>query len=278
MMEKFVKLPVFSARSLVRTCRLPAYIAFAALFMVLFLFLTPPIYTGAGWGFLTRVPGLSGDYPLYLTRFLLSFVLLGVLPLCVALAWGDKPSALGLRFSAAPLRWYHLAVFSVVAFLFGVSGAFSDGLYRYYPYSHSLVLDVLEKGWAAFLPHAFLYGFLYYLPWEFFFRGFLLLPMARELEERAGDPRSEDRTAPGGSGSGGGFPALMAAIVAFQTIPSTLLHFGHPFAELLSAIPAGLFFGWLAYRTRSIFPGLLLHFLVGMGTDITIIFLQRGTP
>jgi membrane protease YdiL (CAAX protease family) len=83
---------------------------------------------------------------------------------------------------------------------------------------------------------------VYYVGWEFLFRGFLLFG----LEEEYG--------------------AVLAILV--QTIPSTIVHIGKPASEAFGAIAAGLLFGYLAIRTRSILYPLLLHAVVGIGTDV----------
>jgi membrane protease YdiL (CAAX protease family) len=85
---------------------------------------------------------------------------------------------------------------------------------------------------------------IYYCGWEFLFRGFMLLG----LEQRAG--------------------AVMAILI--QTIPSAVVHIGKPVAESFAAILAGWVFGYLAYRTRSILYPLLLHAVVGIGTDMFV--------
>ncbi len=89
---------------------------------------------------------------------------------------------------------------------------------------------------------------VYYLGWEFFFRGFLLFG----LEKRYG--------------------ALTAILI--QTIPSAIVHIGKPASESFGAIFAGLFFGYVAIRTRSIFYPLLLHAVVGIGTDVFVTLRQ----
>lgn len=82
---------------------------------------------------------------------------------------------------------------------------------------------------------------VYYIAYESFFRGFL--PFS--LKERLGS----------------------AAAIGVQTLASTLFHIGKPAAETFGAIPAGILFGLLAFRTRSIFYGLLIHWYIGALTD-----------
>jgi membrane protease YdiL (CAAX protease family) len=85
---------------------------------------------------------------------------------------------------------------------------------------------------------------VYYLGWEFLFRGVMLF----HLEEK--------------------FGVVMAILM--QTIPSALIHIGKPVGESLLSVPAGLLFGYVAIRTRSIWYPMILHALVGLGIDLFI--------
>ncbi|HDQ45568.1 MAG TPA: CPBP family intramembrane metalloprotease [bacterium] len=84
----------------------------------------------------------------------------------------------------------------------------------------------------------------FYFGWEFFFRGFILFGLERR------------------------FGALGAILI--QTIPSAIVHIGKPAGESFGAILAGLLFGYLAVRTRSIYYPLLLHAILGIATDIFV--------
>jgi membrane protease YdiL (CAAX protease family) len=53
---------------------------------------------------------------------------------------------------------------------------------------------------------------------------------------------------------------------------STMLHHGHPPIEVFGAIAAGLAWGFIAYRTRSILSGLGQHALLGIVLDWTLIY------
>lgn len=85
---------------------------------------------------------------------------------------------------------------------------------------------------------------IYYISWEFLFRGFMLFGLEKK------------------------FGALTAILI--QTIPSAIVHIGKPVSESFGAIFAGLVFGYLAIRTRSILYPLLLHAAVGIGTDVFV--------
>mgnify|MGYP001223006904 CR=1 FL=1 len=95
-----------------------------------------------------------------------------------------------------------------------------------------------------FLQYAVGRVLLFYVAWEFFFRGFLLFG----IRDAVGD----------------------AMAIAITTLPSALWHIGYPVGELYSSIAAGLLFGWLAVRTRSILWPLLLHAGIGLVTDLSI--------
>jgi membrane protease YdiL (CAAX protease family) len=85
---------------------------------------------------------------------------------------------------------------------------------------------------------------VYYVGWEFFFRGVMLF------------------------GLEGQYDAVTGILV--QTIPSTIVHIGKPASENFAAILAGLAFGYMAIRTRSILYPLVLHAIVGIGTDVFV--------
>ena len=83
---------------------------------------------------------------------------------------------------------------------------------------------------------------VYYVAFEFFFRGFML----RALEPFWG----------------------LGAALWVQALLSALIHLGSPLPELLGAIPAGLLFGVVAVRGRSLLWPVLLHLIIGFSTDV----------
>lgn len=242
-----------------------SYLALASLSCLLYSAYTPPLLTPSAAASIPLLGALPGDLPGYWARFTLSFLLLGAAPAALALAFREKPAELGLSLKAPLLRkpWFWLLV--PVAVGAGAAGALSPDLGSFYPYSRDLIARVREAGLGPFIGHYAAYFLLYYVPWEFFFRGFLLFPFALAAERslKAGD-QSGDRA------------TVLAAAVLFQTIPSTLLHFGHPLSELLGAVAGGIVFGLLAWRTRSILPGLILHAAMGLGTDGFIVLKGAG--
>jgi membrane protease YdiL (CAAX protease family) len=80
---------------------------------------------------------------------------------------------------------------------------------------------------------------------EFFFRGFLLFGFAR-------------------------FIGPSAVYVAL--IPYCMIHFGKPLPETIGAIIAGIVLGKMALASKSIFPGILIHCMVGCLMDCLSIY------
>lgn len=87
--------------------------------------------------------------------------------------------------------------------------------------------------------------FLYYLAFEAFYRGFVLNTAARYMS--------------------------ISSALWLQAILATLIHLGKPLPELLAAAPASLLFGVLAVRSRSILYPALLHLVIGLTLDITLL-------
>jgi membrane protease YdiL (CAAX protease family) len=83
--------------------------------------------------------------------------------------------------------------------------------------------------------------FVQFFGLEFFFRGFLVHSLK---------------------------PALGKYAIFVMTVPYCMIHFGKPPAETFAAIFAGVFLGWLSYRSGSILLGLILHCAVAFAMDI----------
>ena len=132
-----------------------------------------------------------------------------------------------------------VAIGAPLAVLAGFIASRDAELRRFYPFSKSACRS--QKRFAAYEAA---YFFLYYLPWEFLYRGILFFPFISGL---------------------GLLPAL-----SLQTILSTLYHIGHPDSEIFAALAAGFLFGGIAYITGSFLYTIFLHALVGMSTDIFI--------
>lgn len=233
-----------------------AIIGAAAVGIVGFANLTPPLAGPEVAAWLRPVTALDGDLPQYVWRFVVSAAFLGVLPCAVCVAFGIRAEGLGL---ATPKRvlprwvWFLVGVGCVAA---AVGVAYTPSTFAYYPYSKTLVERVAAGGLWPFALHSALYLFLYYVPWEILFRGILLFPLVR--------------LAPLASRSS------LYAIASLQAIPSALLHIGHPAAESFAAIVFGVGAGVLALESRSIYPGLAVHAGIGILADLFIVLRLTG--
>ena len=151
----------------------------------------------------------------------------------------------GLSFGLGNVRFGVLAVlgFGVLFVPFLYLGAANPDLQAVYPWAGEWV------GRTAFnvLVWTLLYS-LYYVSFEFFYRGFLL----RLLRAPWGLP----------------------AAVGVQLIASVLVHLGKPLPEVIAAVPAGLVFALLALRGRSLLYPILLHLLIGVVTDLAALHHQ----
>jgi membrane protease YdiL (CAAX protease family) len=96
-----------------------------------------------------------------------------------------------------------------------------------------------------FTIHAFSY-LIFYFGWEIFFRGF----MQCGLTERFG---------------------IWGAIFV-QVALSCIVHIGKPDSEIYSSILGGLVWGILVYRSKSIWPSVTTHWILGISLDYFICF------
>ena len=210
--------------------------------------LTVWVYYGKQSGFASVFEGLQGrwDQDLYAAvyEYLAAFTLMfGIPALIVKWLFRGRLRDLGLQVGDARQGARYLAIGLPLCLLAAYLGSLDPAVRAEYPLARSAV-GHLARFWTV---EAFY--LLYYLGWEFFFRGFMLFG----LQKRYG-------------------PAIAILV---QTIPSALVHIGKPASEAFAAIAAGLVFGIVALRTRSIFYPLLLHAAVGIGTDVAVT-LPRG--
>ncbi|MFW6125206.1 MAG: CPBP family intramembrane glutamic endopeptidase [Pirellulales bacterium] len=174
-------------------------------------------------------------------EMLAAFVLLGVIPaLIVVLVLRHRAGDYGLRIGD-PVKTFRSAAVSIPFFVLAGYLASGDPSVRAaYP------LNAAAGGSAgAFAVHVATY-LLFYVGWEFMFRGFLLFGLAGQY-------------------------GLVAAVM-IQAMASSLIHVGKPPMEAFLAIPVGIYWGWLALRTRSILSPLLQHAALGIALDAFIVF------
>lgn len=128
-----------------------------------------------------------------------------------------------------------------LAVLSGFIGSRDAELGRFYPFSKTAC-----RSPRSFIAFEAAYLLLYYVAWEFLYRGILFFPMIPAI---------------------GLIPAL-----ALQTIISTLHHAGHPQSEIFASLTGGFVFGLVAYFTGSFIYTIVLHALTGISTDTFIYY------
>ncbi len=87
------------------------------------------------------------------------------------------------------------------------------------------------------LPTYFFQMIAYQAGWEFIFRGFLLFGLKERFKEGS---------------------------ILIQMIPFLFLHLGKPELEVISTIPMGIYFGYVAYRGNSFWPAFIIHLFINV--------------
>lgn len=179
-----------------------------------------------------------------------AFVLFGLLPmLFVKFLFREKLSDYGISLGELKrVRNLVLVFVPLSIWLTWVTGENID-YFGTYPYNPMILggHSSIAEGHSFLLIYFTLYVLLYYVSWEFFFRGFLQIGTERSV---------------------GCFNAILIG-----TAFSTFAHLGpHAMVETIGAIGGGILWGFFVYRTRSILPSLLMHATLGIGLDFFLLY------
>jgi membrane protease YdiL (CAAX protease family) len=181
-----------------------------------------------------------GDCRAFLLYFAAFFSLFLAVPLSIIALAASSPgsflAAVGLTTGRAGKGVFLTAIAVPIVLLMSFLASRDPVMKEQYPFSKEACTS-LKK----FVVYEACYLVLYYLPWEFLFRGILFFPMVQAT---------------------GLIPAL-----ALQTIISTVYHLGHPHSEVFAALAAGFIFGLIAQATGSILYPFLMHALAGIAND-----------
>lgn len=187
---------------------------------------------------------IFGDFFIRLVQFSIIFFLFGLLPVLFIKFFLKKPlKDFGLGFGDYRLGIKIVVVAIVVITPFLYIGSLQHDLQKEYPLLRiqHLTMNVFVLYEATYL--------LYYIGWEFFFRGYMLFGLRDSF---------------------GTFGAIVA-----QTLPSVLLHIGKPEIETWGSIIAGFVFALITLKTRSFLYVLIIHYFIGVLTDL-FCALQKG--
>ena len=169
------------------------------------------------------------------------FVLAGLVPvLIIKLVFRERLADYGVGLGNRGRTVGSLLIMFPVILIVAYVASRIPAIRSYYP-----VNPGAGKSPASFTMHALTY-LLFYMGWEFHFRGFIQLGL-------------KDSIGP-------------ANAVFVQVMASTLLHIGTPGLEAYGAIVGGLWWGFLVFANRSILSGMLQHMLLGLALDYFIVW------
>lgn len=169
------------------------------------------------------------------------FLLLGVVPaLIVKFAFRERLADYGVSWGQWKYTLRACVVFVPMFLFVAWAGSHNEALRETYPLNPEAAGS---RGMFALHVGTYL---LFYLGWEFHFRGFLQFGLR---------------------GSMGPVNALLVQVTA-----SGLLHIGHPAGETFGALAVGVLWGMLAFRTRSLLAGLVQHATLGIALDYLICY------
>jgi membrane protease YdiL (CAAX protease family) len=174
-----------------------------------------------------------------LYTFFVSLVLLGGIPaLIIKFVFHEPLSTYGVQLGDLRFGVKSFLLLAPVAIAFTYPSSKMEAFLLEYP---------IYKGASSALWMFALYSLSYlvfYLGWEFFFRGYMQFGLERI------------------------FGAWNAIFI--QTLASCLLHIGKPLGEIYGSILAGIIWGVIAWRAHSLLFVILLHWLMGVSLDVFI--------
>jgi len=174
--------------------------------------------------------------------FASSFFFYGFIPYLVLLFTRKKVADFGLTLGDWRYGLKTLALFSFVMIVVVLIAVQTPSFANHYPFNKTALRSL-----GFFVTYEYYY-MMYFLAWEFFFRGFLLFALYRVIGNWA---------------------------ILVQMIPFALLHIGKPVPEVFASVFAGLILGALALRTRSMLYCFLLHAISAFAMDFSV-FVMKG--
>ncbi len=159
----------------------------------------------------------------------------------------QKPKFLGLSFGNKKLGLILALIGTVICAVCGLTTVLDADMVKTYP----LIEFAVYGKWYQIIIYFASYA-LYYVGWEFLFRGVMLNISKEKI---------------------GNLGAILLTTVVSALIHTSIGAFGKPMIETFSAIFAGLIFGYVAIKTKSIWYSFYLHMAVGFFTDMFIFLL-----
>lgn len=173
----------------------------------------------------------------------LTFVLIPMITIKVILKEPLKNYGLGIGDLRKDVKWYVLLAMPILFFVFLVS--FRDDFTNHYPF-----YKFAFRSWTDLIAWEFLYLIQFFCV-EFFFRGFIIQACR---------------------------PAFGVNSIFVMIVPYMMIHLSKPWLEATGAIFFGLFLGVLAFHTRSIWGGVIVHISIALSMDIAALLQTKGLP
>lgn len=173
-----------------------------------------------------------------LLSFLMTTIILCVFPLIENQIRWKKPLA---YFGSQKGNWvFGFIAVGIAVPLLGLLyfNSQNQSLINIYPFSKE-VLD--SQKWLFFVLYELSYVILYYIPYEFYFRGVLQLGLSKTWKKWQS--------------------------ILFVTVLTTVLHIAKPYTEIIAAFIVGFLFGILAEKTQSWYYGFFIHITAGVLND-----------
>jgi len=185
------------------------------------------------------------DFKAFIHYFAYFFLFLLIIPVIGISLYSPHPlealKNLGIRLGNYKIGLIVILVSIPISAVFGYIASNDPKLNKYYPFSKNACRSL-----KTFLIYEMSYLFLYYIAWEFTFRGVFLFSIAEMMDHSK--------------------TGILIAIL-IQTIISTVYHLGHPDTEIFSAFFGGIIFGVIAYATKSFLYTIFIHALIGIVND-----------
>ncbi|NCA66844.1 MAG: CPBP family intramembrane metalloprotease [Clostridia bacterium] len=185
------------------------------------------------------------QYYKYIYHNFMAFLFFFVLSIpVVKLLLKQKAEDVGLVFKEKKMSIAIMLIALLIVPIMSLSAAIDPEMAAMYPLGGAKIFSG-----AGFFILYYVSYMAYYFGWEYLFRGMSLNIIGNKY----------------------GF----ALAIAITTMISSLIHssiagFGKPFAETFSAIFGGILLGFIAYKSKSIYPTFVIHLLLGFSLDMLI--------
>lgn len=187
---------------------------------------------------LLGLTGIEAEAAGYFYWYGMCFVLLMLIPiLAIALNPEEQLKDYGLGLGNWKLGGTISLIFYAIMFVALLFFYKIPMVQKYYP-----LFDRSTESWQLFLFYELAYA-LYFVAWEFMFRGYMLFGLEKHIGKWA---------------------------IFVQMLPFAILHFGKPDLEALSSVFGGVILGWLAWRTRSFWYGVFMHAAMAVTLDLLV--------